>query len=152
MNKVILIGRLSKDIELRYTITNKAVASTSIAVNRIGTEEADFINLVAWGKQAENLHKYCSKGRLIAVEGRIQTRNYEDQNGNKKYVTEVVADNIQFLESKSSSERTQENTEKTDSEIIRDVVNDKDPFSEFAEELQYEEQMKMNLDPNDLPF
>ena len=105
MNKVVLIGRLTKDPELRYTSSNIPAASFSLAVNRPfqsqnGTREADFINIVMWRKQAETAKKYLTKGSLIAVEGRIQTRNYDGQDGKKVYVTEVVADNFEFLESK----------------------------------------------------
>ncbi len=105
MNKVILIGRLTKDPELRYTSNNVPTVSFTVAVNRpfanqSGVREADFLNVVVWRKQAENVKKYITKGNLVAVEGRIQTRNYDDKDGKKVYVTEVVADNVQFLESK----------------------------------------------------
>ena len=106
MNKVVLIGRLTRDPELRYTSSNIPAASFSLAVNRpfqnqSGVREADFINIVMWRKQAETAKKYLTKGSLIAVEGRIQTRNYDGQDGKKVYVTEVVADNFEFLESKA---------------------------------------------------
>lgn len=105
MNKVVLIGRLTKDPDLRYTPSNIPSATFTIAVNRTfanqsGVKEADFINIVVWRKQAENVKKFITKGSLVAVEGRIQTRNYDDKDGKKVYVTEVVADNVQFLESK----------------------------------------------------
>lgn len=106
MNKVVLIGRLTRDPELRYTQSNIPAASFTLAVNRNfqnqnGEREADFINIVMWRKQAETAKKYLAKGSLIAVEGRIQTRNYDGQDGKKVYVTEVVADNFEFLESKA---------------------------------------------------
>lgn len=105
MNKVFLIGRLTKDPELRYTGSNKAVCQITVAVNRgfgnqNGNAETDFINVVLWDKTAENVAKYMTKGRLLLVEGRIQTRNYDNNEGKKVYVTEVVASNVQFLESK----------------------------------------------------
>ena len=105
MNKVVLIGRLTRDPELRYTSSNIPSATFSLAVNRPfqsqnGTREADFINIVMWRKTAETAKKYLTKGSLIAVEGRIQTRNYDGADGKKVYVTEVVADNFEFLESK----------------------------------------------------
>ena len=108
MNKVVLIGRLTRDPELRYTGNNTAVATFSLAVNRNfsnqnGEREADFINIVVWRKQAENVKNYLSQGSQVAVEGRIQTRSYDDNNGQKRYVTEVVADNVEFLGSKNSS-------------------------------------------------
>ena len=108
MNKVFLIGRLTKDPELRYTGSNIAVATFSLAVNRNfsnqnGEREADFINIVVWRKQAENVKNYLSQGSQVAIDGRIQTRSYDDKDGNKRYVAEVVADNVEFLGSKSST-------------------------------------------------
>ncbi|MCI8460856.1 MAG: single-stranded DNA-binding protein [Bacilli bacterium] len=108
MNKVVLIGRLTRDPELRYTGNNTPVATFSLAVNRPfsnqqGEREADFINIVVWRKQAENVKNYLTQGSQCAVEGRIQTRNYDDQNGQKRYVTEVIADNVEFLGSRNSS-------------------------------------------------
>ena len=108
MNKVFLIGRLTRDPELRYTGSNTAVATFSLAVNRNfsnqnGEREADFINIVVWRKQAENVKNFLSQGSQVAIDGRIQTRSYDDQNGQKRYVTEVVADNVEFLGSKNSS-------------------------------------------------
>ena len=108
MNKVFLIGRLTRDPELRYTGSNIPSATFSIAVNRnftnqAGEREADFINIVVWRKQAENCKNYLTKGSQVAIEGRIQTRNYDGQDGKKVYVTEVVADNVEFLGSRNSS-------------------------------------------------
>ena len=108
MNKVVLIGRLTRDPELRYTGNNTPVASFSLAVNRNysnqqGEREADFINIVVWRKQAENVKNYLTQGSQAAVEGRIQTRSYDDQNGQRRYVTEVIADNVEFLGSRNSS-------------------------------------------------
>ena len=108
MNKVVLVGRLTRDPELRYTGQGTAVASFSIAVNRRKQkdkpQEADFINCVAWGATGENLSKYQSKGSQIAVHGRIQTRNYENKEGKRVYVTEVVAEEIEFLGSKKDNQ------------------------------------------------
>lgn len=108
MNKVFLIGRLTRDPELRYTGSNIPTATFSIAVNRnftnqAGEREADFINVIVWRKQAENCKNYLIKGSQVAIEGRIQTRNYDGQDGKKVYVTEVVADNVEFLGSRNSS-------------------------------------------------
>ena len=113
MNKVFLIGRLTKDPELRYTGSNIAVATFSLAVNRNfsnqnGEREADFINIVVWRKQAENVKNYLTQGSQVAIDGRIQTRSYDDQDGKKRYVTEVVADNVEFLGSKSSNKGSNE--------------------------------------------
>jgi len=107
MNKTFLIGRLTKDPELRYSSNNAAIVNFTIAIdrqytNQQGKKETDFINIVAFQKQAENIKKYVFKGSLVAVDGRIQTRNYDDKDGKKVYVTEVVADRVQFLDSKNS--------------------------------------------------
>jgi single-strand DNA-binding protein len=104
MNKVTLIGRLTKDPELKFTPgTGTAVATFTVAVdrrlpNKDGQREADFIPIVVWGKQAENTANYMSKGKLIAIAGRIQTRSYDAKDGTKRYVTEVVAEEVQFLD------------------------------------------------------
>ncbi len=108
MNKVFLIGRLTRDPELRYTGNNTPVATFSLAVNRnftnqSGEREADFINIVVWRKQAENVKNYLTQGSQVAIDGRLQTRSYDDTNGQKRYVTEVIADNVEFMGSKSSS-------------------------------------------------
>ncbi len=108
MNKVVLIGRLTRDPELRYTGNNTPVATFSLAVNRNfsnqqGEREADFINIVVWRKQAENVKNYLTQGSQVAIDGRLQTRTYDDNNGQKRYVTEVIADNVEFLGSRNSS-------------------------------------------------
>ena len=107
INNVVLVGRITRDPELRYTPQNQAVATFSLAVNRQfknanGEREADFMNCVIWRQQAENLANWAKKGALIGVTGRIQTRNYENQQGQRVYVTEVVADSFQMLESRSA--------------------------------------------------
>jgi single-strand DNA-binding protein len=104
MNKVTLIGRLTKDPELKFTPgAGTAVATFTVAVdrrlpNKDGQREADFIPIVVWGKPAENTANYMSKGKLIAISGRIQTRSYDAKDGTKRYVTEVVAEEVQFLD------------------------------------------------------
>lgn len=104
MNKVVLIGRLTKDPELRFTPgSGTAVATVTLAVdrrlpNKDGQREADFISVVIWGKSAENTANYMGKGRLMGVSGRIQTRSYDAKDGTKRYVTEVVAEEVQFLD------------------------------------------------------
>ena len=108
MNKVFLIGRLTRDPELRYTGNNTAVASFALAVqrnfaNQQGEREADFFNITVWRKQAENVKNYLTQGSQVAIEGRLQTRSYDDANGQKRYVTEVVADNVEFIGSRNSS-------------------------------------------------
>ncbi|MEK4984670.1 single-stranded DNA-binding protein [Streptococcus sp. FSL L8-0526] len=107
INNTVLVGRLTKDPEFKYTGSNIAVASFSLAVNRNfkdanGEREADFINCVIWRQQAENLANWAKKGALIGITGRIQTRSYENQQGQRVYVTEVVAENFQMLESRAA--------------------------------------------------
>ena len=97
INTVVLTGRLTKDIELRRTTSGKTCTSFTLAVNR-NKQETDFINCVAWDKVAELLERYTHKGSQIGVEGRIQTRNYDDRNGKKVYITEVLVNSISFLE------------------------------------------------------
>lgn len=108
MNRVVLVGRLTKDPELRYTPNGVPVATFTLAVNRTfanqqGEREADFINCVVWRRAAENVANFLKKGSLAGVDGRVQTRNYEGQDGKRVYVTEVVAESVQFLEPKGAS-------------------------------------------------
>ena len=154
MNKVILIGRLTKDPEMRTTASGIANTTFSIAVqrnftNQNGEREADFINCVSWRKQAENIAKYCNKGSQVAVDGRIQTRSYDHQDGTKRYVTEVIADNVTFLGSKGSSNTSyspsgnEENANVDNSDIVTTDITE-DPFKDFGSEVQ--------LSDDDLPF
>lgn len=105
MNKVIILGRLTANPEIRYTQAGKAVASLTIAVNRgFGSDSADFINCVAWEKSAEIIGNNLSKGSQVLVEGRIQNRSYENNQGEKRFITEVVINNIEFVGSKKKNE------------------------------------------------
>ncbi|CWU96562.1 TPA: single-stranded DNA-binding protein [Listeria monocytogenes] len=108
MNRVVLVGRLTKDPDLRYTPAGAAVATFTLAVNRAftnqnGEREADFINCVVWRKPAENVANFLKKGSLTGVDGRVQTRNYEGNDGKRVYVTEIVAESVQFLEPKQNA-------------------------------------------------
>ena len=110
INRVILVGRLTKDPEYRQTQSGVNVATFTLAVNRSftnsqGEREADFINVVVFRKQADNVNKYLSKGSLAGVDGRIQSRSYENNEGRRVFVTEVVADNVQFMDSKGSNQQ-----------------------------------------------
>lgn len=141
MNKVILIGRLTKDAELRYTQSNKAYASFSLAVQRDykntdGNYDSDFINIAMWGQIAETVKKYTHKGDLIAVSGRLQTRTYENNEGKKVYVTEVVADKVTFLQQKKEDNKAS----------VQENKQDNDPFEEMGKQVEAE------IDDNDLPF
>ncbi len=108
INRVVLVGRLTKDPELKYTQTGVAVTRFTLAVNRTfssqsGEREADFINCVTWRKQAENTANFLKKGSLTGIEGRIQTSSFDGQDGKRVFMTEVVADSVQFLEPRSVS-------------------------------------------------
>lgn len=118
MNNVILIGRLTKDSELRFTENEKKVGNFTLAINRDykntnGEYETDFINCVVFGEQAETLNKYTQKGDLIGVQGRLQTRNYEDKEGKKHYITEVLVNKVQFLSTKNA-QKNENNVESSD--------------------------------------
>jgi single-strand DNA-binding protein len=143
MNKFIGIGRITHDIELRYTSSNLSVIQFSIAINTGYGENVrtDYIECVAWRKLAENIHKYCSKGSLISVEGRLQNSNYTDKDGNKRYATKVIVENAMFLDKKK--ENSAESVENT-AESQQDTAEQKDPFEAFGEEIE--------LSDDDIPW
>ena len=128
MNQVNIIGRLARDPELKYTQAGKAVASFTVAVNRgFGKDkEADFINCVCWEKTAENLANYTAKGSQVGISGRLQVRNYENKEGKKVYVTEVVANFVEFIGTKSD----QGQKPKQESPVDDFEVMDDDGFDE----------------------
>ncbi|MBA2796581.1 single-stranded DNA-binding protein [Streptococcus porcinus] len=135
INNVTLVGRLTKNVELKYTSSQTAVATGTLAVNRQfksanGEKEADFINIVAWRKTAEILAEYTKKGSQIGVVGRIQTRNYENQQGQRVYVTEVVVESVVLLDNRSINEQ-------------QPVQKQEAPFSNSS---------SMEIDESDLPF
>lgn len=156
LNRVVLVGRLTRDPDLRYTPNGVAVANFNIAVNRpfkdqSGENQADFINGVVWRKQAENLANYMKKGSQIGVDGRLQTRNYEGQDGKTVYVTEVVADSIQFLESKNNGNTGQNNQVGTNTQTPpqnnqnnANSSNNDDPFANSGQPI--------DISGDDLPF
>ena len=152
MNKAIIIGRLTKDPEMRTTTSGLTVTSFTVAVSRPfaeanGERGTDFLNCVVWRKQAENVAKYCQKGSQIAVEGRIQTRSYDAQDGSKRYVTEIVCDNVTFLGSRSDAaagaSRAYENDMPMNNDIVTTDISE-DPFKDFGNEI--------TLSDDDLPF
>ena len=109
INRVVLVGRMTRDPELRRTGQGDAVTSFTLAVNRNytsrdGQQQADFINCVVWRKPAENVERYCSKGSLVGIEGRIQTRYYDNNQGQRVYVTEIICDSVQFLDTKKEEQ------------------------------------------------
>ena len=150
INNVTLVGRITRDPELRYTPQNQAVATFTLAVNRQfknanGEREADFINCVIWRQQAENLANWAKKGALIAITGRIQTRNYENQQGQRVYVTEVVADTFRMLES-----RHERGNVPTPPPAATQNTQNQNPPADAQEPFPNSEQMNINDD--DLPF
>ncbi len=154
LNRVVLVGRLTRDPEIRFTQNQRAVCSFNLAVNRnytsaTGEREADFINIVVWGRTAENVSKYVAKGSLVAVDGRIQTRNYDNAQGQKVYVTEVVADSVTFLDSRNSGPSVQDSgfsEPKNNNSVSHEATFDtnKDPFAEFGNSI--------DISDDDLPF
>ena len=125
MNKTILMGRLTKDPDTRYTqTTNTQVTSFTLAVNRRfakeGEQQADFINIVAWSKTAEFVSKYFKKGQQVGIIGRIQTRNYDDDKGVKHYITEVIAEEVYFADSKKEGQADTEIVTANDFEVSSD--------------------------------
>ena len=142
INRVVLVGRLTKDPEFRTTQSGIDVATFTLAVNRNftngqGEREADFINIIVFRRQAENVNNYLSKGKLAGVDGRIQSRSYENKEGQRVFVTEVVADNVQFMDSKGS------NQQKNQSQQQGQAPAGNNPFANDN---------NANIDDDDLPF
>ncbi|WP_217588444.1 single-stranded DNA-binding protein [Lentibacillus saliphilus] len=159
LNRVVLVGRLTKDPDLRYTQSGVAVANFTIAVNRPfsnqqGAREADFINCVVWRRPAENLANFMKKGNLIGVDGRVQTRTFEGQDGKTVFVTEIVADSVQFLEPKGSSQNRgqdapgfQQNQNQNFNQNQSQGQNQPNKGSIFQEEGE-----PIDISDDDLPF
>lgn len=152
INRSVLVGRLTRDPELRYTNGGAAVATFTIAVNRqftnqSGEREADFISCVIWRKAAENLTNFTHKGSLIGIDGHIQTRNYENQQGTRIYVTEVVVDNFSLLESRAESEHHQSansNGHSSNNSDNRKYDNNQNQYGNNGGQI--------DITDNDLPF
>lgn len=129
MNSVHEIGRVTKEIEVKATPNGKSVTNFTIAVPRIHKDDgADFLNCVAWGKTAENMGRYVKKGDRIAVSGRLQSRSYDDKDGHKVYVTEIVADEVEFLEYKNRGQAESQDSPNVDTNGFTDVNPDDLPF------------------------
>ena len=152
MNKVVLVGRLTAKPELRYTPQNTAYTRFTVAVNRSfanaeGKRDADFINVVAWRKQAETIAKYFDKGNLIALDGRLQTGSYDDKDGNKRYTVDVALDNFEFVESKAKREDSANSSDSEptpydfeDNGTEEGGVNvESDPFAEFGDSVSIDD-------------
>lgn len=139
INKAILVGRLVKDAELRYTSTGVAVANFRVAVNRPfsnnnGEKEADYINCITWRKQAENLSQFTQKGDMIGIDGRIQSRSYDGNDNKRVFVTEVVADSVQFLQTKGNKK---ESTQPQKSSNSQSPPSQMDPLNIYDDDLPF---------------
>src|SRR5574344_1379047 len=157
MNKIILVGRLTKDPELRSTSSGISTVNFSIAVNRNfknkeGNYDADFLNCVAFRNQADFISKYFKKGSMIGVEGRVQTRSYDAQDGSKRYVTEIVVENAEFVGGRNENSRSQStNNAYVDAPSVAPIdpmpeydISTSDPYENYDKEV--------SLSDNDLPF
>ena len=149
MNKVIIVGRLTRDPEMRTTQSGLTNTTFTVAVsrnytNQNGERDADFFNCVTWRKQAEIVAKYCTKGTQVAVEGRLQTRSYDAQDGTKRYVTEIVVENIEFLGSKNQQTNNFNNEINSGESNITTTDISVDPYQELGQEI--------DLSDDDLPF
>lgn len=148
INRVVLVGRLTKDPELKYTQSGVAVCRFTLAVNRPfsnqqGEREADFINCVTWRKQAENTANFLRKGSLAGIEGRIQTSSFDGQDGKRVFMTEVVADSVQFLEPKSNRSEQPNNSYQEQQQQSQPQYSQQDPFDGGA---------PIEVSDDDLPF
>lgn len=148
MNRVCLVGRLTAKPELRYTGSNTAYTRFTIAVNRTfqnaqGEREADFINIVAWRRQAENITNYLDKGSQVSIDGRIQTGSFNDKDGNRRYTTEVVADNVQFLDTRRSQNSQTpydyQDAPAPEEPVQNNVDVDDDPFADFGDNVSIDD-------------
>ncbi len=143
MNRVLLVGRLTAKPELRYTNSNIPYTRFSVAVDGIpsanGERRTDFINTVAWRKQAENVCQYLDKGSLVSVEGRLQTSNYTDKDGNKRYSMDVQADSIRFLESKAQAQNRTNSTPYDFQQPSSDINIENDPFADFGDSVSIDD-------------
>ena len=151
INRVVLVGRLTKDVELRKTNSNTSVCSFTLACNRRfqsqqGGQTADFINCIAWRQSADFLAKYASKGSIVGVEGRISTRSYDNQAGQKVYVTEVTCDSVQLIGgNRNSNENYQANTNQTFTPSV-------EPSYEQSYEDDFSNTPSLDISSDDLPF
>lgn len=156
INRVVLVGRLTKDVDLKKTQSDTSVASFTVACNRRfsgqnqGQQQADFISCVAWRQTADFLHQYAKKGSLVGVEGRIQTRSYDDASGKRVYVTEVVCDSCQLLESKQSSESRSSSTSSYNQQGYQQAANQGyQPDNSFDD---FGSSPALDISSDDLPF
>lgn len=151
LNRTVLVGRLTRDPDLRYTPAGVAVATFTLAVNRMftnqqGEREADFINCVVWRKPAENVSNYLKKGSLAGVDGRIQTRSYDGQDGKRVYVTEVLAESVQFLDTRNNDSQSNNRNNQSSNQSNQQNNNSRQFDDPFAPGSQ------IDISSDDLPF
>ena len=139
MQRFIGIGNITRNLELKYTTTNKAIIETNIAIKRGFTDETDFINIQVWGKQAENLAKYCGKGSKIAIDGELRIDSFDGRDGKKVYKTYILVGSVEFLDTKKKENKVEEKQE---------VVNNTDIFQEMNNQIKFDD---LDLE-NSLPF
>ncbi len=133
MNSINLVGRITKDLELKFTQSNKPVCEFSLAVNRVGQEQTDFITCQVWNGQAENLSKYQGKGSLIGVLGSLRVDKFKDKDGNDRYKTYVLANNIEYLGTKKDTQEQQVE------QPIEQPTQEEDPFAAFGNTVEIED-------------
>lgn len=139
MQRFIGIGNITRNLELKYTTTNKAILETNMAIKRGFTDETDFINIQVWGKQAENLAKYCGKGSKIAIDGELRIDSFDGRDGKKVYKTYILVGSVEFLDTKKKENKAEEKQE---------VVNNTDIFQEMNNQIKFDD---LDLE-NSLPF
>lgn len=139
MQRFIGIGNITRNLELKYTTTNKAILETNIAIKRGFTDETDFINIQVWGKQAENLAKYCGKGSKIAIDGELRIDSFDGRDGKKVYKTYILVGSVEFLDTKKKENKAEEKQE---------AVNNTDVFQEMNNQIKFDD---LDLE-NSLPF
>lgn len=139
MQRFIGIGNITRNLELKYTTTNKAIIETNIAIKRGFTDETDFINIQVWGKQAENLAKYCGKGSKIAIDGELRIDSFDGRDGKKVYKTYILVGSVEFLDTKKKENKVEEKQE---------AVDNSDIFQEMNNQIKFDD---LDLE-NSLPF
>lgn len=139
MNKFIGLGNITRNLELKYTTNNKAILETNIAIKRGFTDETDFINIQVWGKQAENLAKYCGKGSKIAIDGELRIDSFDGRDGKKVYKTYILVGSVEFLDTKKKENKVEEKQK---------AVNNTDIFQEMNNQIKFDD---LDLE-NSLPF
>lgn len=148
MNKFIGVGNLCRDVELKSTPSGRTFVENAIAIkndfkNALGEYESEFVKIIVWGKTAEYMAEYACKGMKIAIDGRLQTRNYDDKDGKKVYVTEVICNSVELLERKHQSS-TPDSEENNKEEI--------DPYTAFGDLIEEEQGGNINIDDLEMPF